>query len=182
MTNIIIAFPNAENGKNIKNILVRSGFAVTCVCTSGAQALMEAHSLQDGILISAYRLPDMLYRNLKDDLPPDFQMIMISSKAQWDENRDSDVISLSMPLKVHELVSTLEMVTYSIERQRKRRKAEPKKRSEEEKDIINQAKELLMYRNNMSEEEAHRYLQKTSMNSGNSFTDTAQMILSMLDS
>jgi len=39
---------------------------------------------------------------------------------------------------------------------------------------------LLMIRNNMTEEEAHRYMQKTSMDSGTGLTDTAQMILSML--
>ena len=37
-------------------------------------------------------------------------------------------------------------------------------------------------RNQMTEEEAHRYLQKTSMDNGTSFTETAQMILGMLDS
>ena len=36
--------------------------------------------------------------------------------------------------------------------------------------------------NQMTEEEAHRYLQKTSMDNGTSFTETAQMILGMLDS
>ena len=64
--------------------------------------------------------------------------------------------------------------------QRKKRKAVPKERSQEEKQLIQQAKELLMIRNNMTEEEAHRYMQKTSMDSGTGLTDTAQMILSML--
>ncbi len=36
-----------------------------------------------------------------------------------------------------------------------------------------------MERNNMTEEQAHRYLQKTSMNSGNSMLDTALMIISL---
>ena len=38
-----------------------------------------------------------------------------------------------------------------------------------------------MERNNMTEAEAHRYLQKTSMDNGTGFTETAQMILSMMD-
>lgn len=32
----------------------------------------------------------------------------------------------------------------------------------------------------MSEEEAHRYLQKNSMDSGNSMVETAQMVLSIM--
>ena len=50
MTRIIVAFPKAENGKNIKNVLVRNGYQVVCVCTNGAQVIQEANGLQDGIV------------------------------------------------------------------------------------------------------------------------------------
>ena len=46
--------------------------------------------------------------------------------------------------------------------------------------MIRKAKELLMARNNMTEEEAHRYIQKRSMDNGTDLTETAQMILSLL--
>mgnify|MGYP000139655574 FL=1 len=45
---------------------------------------------------------------------------------------------------------------------------------------IRKAKELLMTRNNMSEEEAHRYLQKSSMDSGTNMVETAEMVLSIM--
>lgn len=181
MTRIIVAFPKAENGKKIKNILIRNGFNIVSICTNGAQAIQEANDLQDGIVICTYRLPDMIYRELKEYLPPGFQMITITSKEQWVENGDSNVVSLSMPLKVHELLSTLEMVSYNVERARRKRRAQPKKRTREEQELIDRAKHILMNRNNMTECDAHRYLQKTSMDNGTSFTETAQMILSMMD-
>ena len=37
-----------------------------------------------------------------------------------------------------------------------------------------------MERNHMSEEEAHRYLQKSSMESGTNIVETAEMVLSMM--
>ena len=37
-----------------------------------------------------------------------------------------------------------------------------------------------MYRNHMSEEEAHRYLQKCSMESGTNMVETAEMVLSVM--
>lgn len=181
MVNIIVAFPKVENGKNIKNILVRNGFQVTCICTNGAQVMKEANNLHEGIVVSAYRFADMMYRELREYLPKEFEMIVISSKSQWQENGDNGVISLSMPLKVYELISTLEMVSYTTERRRRKRKSVPKKRTREEQELIDRAKEILMSRNNMTEEEAHRYLQKTSMDNTTSFTETAQMILSMMD-
>lgn len=42
------------------------------------------------------------------------------------------------------------------------------------------AKLVLMERNNMSEEEAHRYIQKSSMDSGTNLIEMAEMIVRML--
>ena len=181
MTGIIVAFPKAENGKNIKNILVRSGFSVLGVCTSGAQVLQLANDLPSGIVISGYHLPDMGYMELRNHLPAEFDLLLISSKAQWQEKSRSDILYLSMPLKVHELLSTVEMMVYTQERRRRRRRSKPKVRSKEEQELIAKAKELLMARNNMTEEEAHRYIQKASMDSGTSLPETAQMIISLAD-
>ncbi len=181
MTGIIIAFPGEEAGKKIQAILVRSGYHVTGVCTSGAQAIQEANKLDDGVVVCSYRLPDMLYRELNEYLPQGFRMITITSREDWVDNGDADVISLSLPLQVHELLSTVEMVVYNVRRARKKERAKPHARSPEEQELIDRAKGILMSRNNMTESEAHRYLQKTSMDNGTSFTETAQMILAMLD-
>ncbi len=181
MTGVIIAFPKAEVGKKIKAILVRSGYTVAGVYTSGSQVVQGVGDLDDGIVITSYRLPDMIYRELREDLPPGFRMIALTSPEQWADNGDDGVISLSLPLKVHELLSTLEMEVYNLERVKRRRKKKPAARTPEEQAIIDKAKGILMGRNNMNEAEAHRYLQKTSMDNGTSFTETAQMILSMMD-
>ena len=181
MTGVIVAFPKPDIGKKIKNILMRNGFHVVGVCTNGAQVIQEANDLGAGVVLCTYRLPDMLYRELKDYLPDGFQMITITSREQWADNGDSSVISLSQPLKVHELISTMEMVVSSVERIRRKRRSQPRQRSREEQELIERAKNILMERNNMTESEAHRYLQKTSMDNGTSFTETAQMILSMMD-
>ena len=65
------------------------------------------------------------------------------------------------------------------ERARKKRKERSRKRNDAEKKLVDQAKALLMERNNMSEDEAHRYLQKSSMDSGTNMVETALMVLSM---
>lgn len=87
-----------------------------------------------------------------------------------------------MPLKVHELVNTLEMMIRVSEKYRKKAKnSKPKPRNDEEKELILKAKIMLMEKNNLSEEEAYRYIQKNSMDSGNSMVDTAAMLLSIMD-
>lgn len=61
------------------------------------------------------------------------------------------------------------------------KKTARKKRSQQEQTYIDQAKKALMEQKSMSEEEAFRYLQKCSMDSGRSMVETAQMILLMMD-
>ena len=72
------------------------------------------------------------------------------------------------------------MYLESMDRRRKKRRKELKNRDPKQQETIRKAKELLMTRNNMSEEEAHRYLQKSSMDSGTNMVETAEMVLSIM--
>ena len=63
--NIIVLFPRAEDAGNVRSLLVRHGFQVSAVCTTGAQALTQANDLGDGILVCGYKYPDMIYSELK---------------------------------------------------------------------------------------------------------------------
>ena len=145
MTNIIIVFPKQEDGRNIRNILVKNGFSVSGVCTSGAQVLQCIEELEDGEV------------NMKD------------------------IVCVAVPIKSHELLATLGMMVEAAERKKyRRRKRAVKTRSEQDQLIIRRAKALLMERNHMTEEEAHRYIQKCSMDSGTNMAESAQMVLSLL--
>lgn len=181
MTNIIVVLPKLEDAKGIKNILVRSGFQVTGVCTTGAQAISQADGLHDGIVICSYKLVDMMYDHLHECLPYGFEMLLMASQQVINDCYGNDIVCLSMPLKVHDLVNTVNMMSDNILRKRRKQRQQPKIRSAEEETIIRHAKELLMTRNHMNEEEAHRYLQKCSMDSGTNLVETAQMVLSMME-
>ena len=69
--------------------------------------------------------------------------------------------------------------TYIDERKRKEKK-KPKARSWKEQNYISNAKMMLMQRNHLSEDEAYRYIQKSSMDSGTNMVETAQMLLMLL--
>lgn len=154
---------------------------MAAVCNSGAQALAQAESLGSGILVCGYRLTDMICLTLHEDLPRGFSMLVVSSPGRWDSQIPEDVVCLPLPLKVHDLVATLEMMIQAQTRKRKRERQKPKQRSAEERELLDQAKKLLMERNGMSEEEAHRYIQKCSMDSGTNLIETAQMVISLIN-
>ena len=174
---IIVAFPKLQDAKNIMNAIAKQGFEVVLACTTGAQAISKANELDGGIIISGYKLMDMYYADLYDYLPKVFELVLMASKAKLDNCYNNSIICVEMPVKMRELVETLNMMLYRYERQKKKQKKLARKA--EEKAIISKAKEVLMERNHMSEEEAHYYLQKTSMDAGTALTEVAEMILSM---
>lgn len=180
MTNIIVALPKLEDAKSLKNVLVKNGFQVAGVCTTGAQAISQADGLHDGIVICSYKLTDMVYSQLRECLPPGFEVLLMASDRLLSQCAGAGTVCLTMPLKVHDLVSTVAMMGEGIARRRRRTRQQPKGRSAEEEAAIKEAKELLMDRNHMTEEEAHRYLQKCSMDSGMGLGETASMALSMM--
>ena len=104
----------------------------------------------------------------------------MASQRVLSECVGSGIMSVAMPLKVQDLLNTLEMMAAGVERKRKKRKAMPKVRSDEDRKVLDEAKVLLMERNGMTEEEAHRYIQKCSMDSGTNLVETAEMVLSMM--
>ena len=180
MSNIVIAFPKKEVAQNIRKILSQSGYSVQAVCSTGAQALASVNNLENGILICGSRFIDMMYMEIHDYLPPEFQMLLIASPTSIQEREVENLVCLELPMKVHELLQTLEMMEGQIHRRRKRLRNIPRQRSEEDRQMIEQAKALLMDRNKFSEEEAHHYIQKRSMENGTGLVEVAQMILSLM--
>ncbi len=180
MNNIIVAFPKEDVARNIKKILAQSGYSVVSVCTTGAQALASVNNLETGIIVCGYRFVDMMYTEVYEYLPKGFQMLLIASPTNVIDNNVENLISLSLPLKVHELMQTVEMMDGYITRYKKRQKKKPKIRSEAELEIIDRAKQRLMERNGLSEEEAHRYIQKRSMEDGTGLVEISEMILSLM--
>ena len=178
MFSFIVVFPKTQDGKTIKNVLIRCGFEVQAVCTSGAQAISFVNELDEGIIICGYRYQDMHDSELYNYLPRSFQMLLIASPAKLAECFNSEIICLGTPLKTKELMNTLDRMTYQYTRQKKKKIG--KQRTQAERDTIQKAKIVLMERNNISEEEAHRYIQKTSMDSGTNMVETAEMILTMM--
>ena len=159
MTNVIVAFPKPEDAKSIRNILVKNGFPVVAVCTSGAQTLQYADDLHNGVVVCGYRLTDMIYSQLRDD---------------------KRIRCVAMPLKVHELLASVDAAVEESELRKKKARQQPKQRNVFDKQQIMLAKDLLMKQKGMTEEEAHRYLQKSSMANGVNMIETAQMVLSIL--
>ena len=123
-----------------------------------------ADRLSDGIIICGYKLSDnMLYSELYEYKPKSFEMLLVASKNLWDDCQDNDIVCAAMPIKVNDLINTIEMmlqVQVALDF-----------------GTIDDAKAILMEKNNMTEPEAFRYIQKCSMDSGNTMVESASMVI-----
>lgn len=155
----------------------RNGYDDILACNSASQVIAAANESDGGIVLCGYRLPDMHYSELYGYLPKEFQMLLVASPARLQECNSGNIMCLSMPFHTHELINTMETMIFDLKRLQRRKRTQPRKRTEKEQRIIADAKQLLMERNNLSESEAHKYIQKLSMDSGNSMAETAEMIL-----
>lgn len=178
MSVIVVVLPKLEDAKKIRKILRGHGFSHVFAYSSAALALQEVNEHDCGLVISSFRLKDMHYKELSENLPKYFEFVLMGS-AEVIGGTEGDVLSLTIPLKVHDLVNTANMVIQQLEKRMEREKR-PKRRSEREQNYIRNAKFLLMERNHLTEEEAYRYIQKCSMDNGTNMVETAQMILTLM--
>jgi len=181
LTGIIVLFERQEEARGIRGLLVRNGYETVRTCNQGGQALSIADELQSGILICGYRYADMTFTDMVEDMPRGFSILLLARGEQLEDGAERGAVTLEMPLKTTDFLSTLDMMFAAQERERKKRHATPAKRTPEEQKLIGEAKSVLMGRNHMTEDEAHRYLQKCSMSSGTGLVEAAQMVIAMLD-
>lgn len=177
MINVIILFPKVEVAKSIRSLLVKNGVDVTAVCSTGAQVISYIDDLEEGLVICGYQYVDMVYTELLSYLPATFEMLLLASQNRRTEIEETGVVCMGMPFKAYELVENVKYMMERIYRRQKKQKEQPKVRSEEELSIISHAKLVLMDKKGMTEEEAHRYLQKKSMDYGASLVATARDVL-----
>lgn len=176
MGSIIVGLPKLEDANKIGDILKRQGLNVDVICNTASEILREMNSRDYGIVICGSRFPDMETLELAYYMPDYFDMIVMASEAVL-EHFSSNVIKLVKPFAVTDLTNTVEMLSYQQSRRFKPKSKPPVKRTKAENEIITKAKLILMERNDMTEPEAFRYIQKCSMDSGTNMTESAEMIM-----
>ena len=176
MQSIIVAYNKEEDAKKIRSLLVKRGIEVAGIATTGAQVLAMMTLMDEGVVICGYRLRDMNYLDLSAGLPGLFQMLLVCSPDKLGEQMlPENVVFLPTPLKVGDLMQTVQSMTGIYHPRRKIHV--PPGRSEADKKKLDEAKAILMERNQMTEPEAHRYLQKRAMDTGTGIVEIAEMII-----
>ena len=171
---ILVAMPKHEDSGRISQIIKESGiWEDIFICDTGSEVLRKIEDMDISLVVCTWKLRDMGYEELYGYFPASVSMLLLTKGIRIDLF-SSNIIVLQMPFKRADLASSIRMLLPDSYRRGSRR---IKPRSEGDKLTIDKAKLLLMERNNMTEPEAYRYLQKNSMDMGRTLSETAQMIL-----
>lgn len=174
MDRIIVAFESEANRTRIKDMLENGGIPVRKVCYSGAEVIRTAKKIGGAVVVCGYKLGDMTASELAYDLHKVAMVLAVAPANQMELCENEDLFRLPAPVSRGDLLASVRML---VQMQSRYYRMLLPRRNEEEEALVKQAKEILMNRNCMTEEEAHRFLQKKSMDSGSKMVDTARLIL-----
>lgn len=177
MGSIIISMPKHENAIRIKEIIQGNGlWEDIIICRQGSDILNSVESHEVHLVICTAKFSDMGYEELVTYLPASVNVLLLTKNATL-VPFSSNIVKLLMPFKVEDLIGSVRTLLPSNYYTRKKKQQKKPQRSPEEQKIIDDAKQLLIERNEMTEPEAFRYIQKVSMDTGRTLVESAQMIL-----
>ena len=173
MQRLIVSFEKEESRHRICEMLESGGFSVFASCRSGAEAIRSLSKMGGGIVISGYKLSDMTASDLSYSMMQPSLMLLVAQPLQLDCCDNEDIFKLPFPVSRADLLASVRILAQIVEKQMRF----APKRSSEDEDTIKRAKELLMTRNLMSESQAHRFIQRRSMDTGSKMAETARIII-----
>ncbi len=178
MTRTVVAFENEASRSGICEMLEKNGINVRYTCRTGLEAIRAIKKMGGGVVVCGYKLADMTAEQLADDLQELATFLVIGKPHNLDFYENEDIFKLPLPIRIGELVGSVNMLIQLDEK--KLRRSHPRRSAEDDR-LITMAKQLLMSRNDMSEDQAYRFIQRKSMETSSKMTETARLILQALD-
>ncbi|MBR2769751.1 MAG: ANTAR domain-containing protein [Solobacterium sp.] len=170
MTKITVSFSRIDDAEQVAGMLKENGYEIARICTSGAEVIRTYNTLQDGILVSGYRLRDRLLDSFAEDLNENIQILCLAKPEQLNRLSAKKIFRLPLPSSRAAILASVELlIQLHYQRLPHREKTSD--------DMVERAKAYLMETRGLSEFDAHRYMQRESMRFGVKMTLVAERIL-----
>ena len=170
MARIIIASVSEDYRARLSRLLASSGFPMYRCCASGSELRRIVNESQDGIVIMAGSLPDCKPDELQWDYGDRVQILLLGKPALLESCQSPEIFRLSLPASGQVILGAVEMLSQLHQMQLP-------KRAGNEKQIVEQAKKILMQKHGITEQEAHRTLQLYAMHHGLKMVEYAAEIV-----
>ena len=170
MARILVGGSSEQSRTQIARLLSSSGHTVFRVCSNSGELRRTLNSCDDGLLVLAGQLPDCSADELFWDYGDQVQMLLIARPPVLDACEAAGIFRLALPTTQQAVLGAVEILTQLHRMQLPRR-------AESDRQLVEQAKRLLMRRDGLTEPQAHRALQQYAMNHGLRLADYAAKII-----
>ncbi len=167
MKDIIIAYPSKDVALQLRSLLEGEGFHVSFICATGSSVLRIVNNLREGVIVCASILSDMGAGVLAENLPVGFDVVALSKNGR--EEYMGNLINMPLPVHRDEFLQTVSILVST--------RSAFTQRNKDDDEIISNAKLILMNNGDITESQAHKYLQKESMRTGKKLADLAKEII-----
>jgi response regulator NasT len=157
MINIIIAL-GASKGRDKLSLAVAGGgiYNMLPPVVSGSDIMKTVYRCGGrGVIICPEKLPDMYYTELSEILPDSYKILLIKKSGGNFYEKNGNMAMLIIPFSAFDLLATIKALSLDL------MPMKPKNKGSRAK--VEEAKAILMAKNNMTEPQAHRFIQKRSM-------------------
>ena len=166
MARIVIAGTSEASRTQLSRLLASSGYSIYRSCASGGELRRTLTECEDGIVIFSGMQPD----DITADFGSSFQFLLIGRPETLSACESPQVFKLAYPCSGSAVIGAVEMLAQLHYMRLPHR-------SGEDRQIVEQAKLLLMRTCDIDEPEAHRRMQQYAMRHGVKMTDYAQLLL-----
>ena len=177
MDRVIVAFEGEKSLGKVKELLESCGHMDCVACLSPDQVKRTVAMQRVGAVVCGYKFPGCSAQELFQDLPDYCAMLVMAPEGLLGLIEDPDIFTLRLPAPKSEILASVRMLIQIEGRLERLRKPHRDKRDQA---AIDQAKDLLISRRGFTEAQAHRYLQRRSMDSGQSMSRTAHIVIGEL--
>jgi two-component system, response regulator PdtaR len=183
MKSVIIAFSNPLLTGWVTSVLNRGGYSIEYAFKTAGDVVRVADFCTSPVVVSGFQFTDMTAEDLKHVLDGRLELVTIVLPHQRDLIERDDMTVVPYPLTPVDLLQAIELVEKNAAESAVHSdvsvpgKARQSERPAEEKLLILKAKNVLMESMQMTESQAHRFLQKSSMDRGLKLIDAAKMVI-----
>ncbi|MCC8016699.1 MAG: ANTAR domain-containing protein, partial [Clostridiales bacterium] len=170
MKDVVVVYPVKETALSIKALVEKSGFHVSHICALGSSALKIAQMKQKGVIICPFLMRDMSSSDLAEQVPPGFDVLALSKNGS--EQYMGNMMTIPLPVNQDDFTRTVALLASS--------RSGFTRRNGNESDYVSKAKQALMSCENITESQAHEFLQNESMRTGKKLSEVAMDILDRL--
>lgn len=172
MARIVVAGSSEQSCEQLSRLLSSSGYPVFRLCTDSGDLRRALNESDDSILILAGQISGCSADELFWDYGKQVHILLIARPPVLETCEESGIFRLALPTSQQAVIGAVEMLT-QLHRMRL------PKRTAGDRDLVGQAKKVLMSREGMTEPQAHRAMQQYAMNHGLRMEDYAREILKM---